>query len=85
VGFGLIVGVVYIWRALQKAFFADTSVESTPSQPPLPPITLPERIGAMILIGASVLVGLYPQALLNVIVPALNSPLFEGLRKGSRQ
>ena len=85
VGFGLIVGVVYIWRALQMAFFADTSVESTPSQPPLPPITLPERIGAMILIGASVLVGLYPQALLNVIVPALNSPLFEGLRKGSRQ
>ena len=85
VGFGLIVGVVYIWRALQKAFFADVGVESSPSQPPLPPITLPERVGAIILIGASLFVGLYPQALLNVIVPALNSPLFEGLRKGSWQ
>jgi NADH-quinone oxidoreductase subunit M len=39
----------------------------------------------MILFGASVLIGLYPQVLLNVIVPALNSPLFEGLRKGSWQ
>jgi len=85
VGFGLIVGVVYIWRAMQKAFFADAGVESSPSQPPLPFITIPERVGAIILIGASVLVGLYPQALLNVIVPALNSPLFEGLRKGSWQ
>ena len=37
------------------------------------------------MIGASVLVGLYPQFLLNVIQPALNSPLFEGLRKGSWQ
>jgi NADH-quinone oxidoreductase subunit M len=46
---------------------------------------LPERIGATILIGVSVFIGLSPQALLNVIVPALNSPLFEGLRKGSWQ
>jgi NADH-quinone oxidoreductase subunit M len=84
-GFGLIVGVVYIWRALQKAFFAEAEVESAPPNPPLPPISYPERIGAMILMGASVLIGLYPQALLNVIVPALNSPLFEGLRKGSWQ
>jgi len=85
VGFGIIVGVVYIWRAMQKAFFAEAGVESTPPSPPLPPISFPERLGAMILIGASVLIGLYPQVLLNVIVPAFNSPLFEGLRKGSWQ
>jgi NADH-quinone oxidoreductase subunit M len=85
VGFGIVVGVVYIWRAMQEAFFAEAGVESSPPNPPLPPISLPERLGAMILIGASVLIGLYPQVLLNVIVPALNSPLFEGLRKGSWQ
>jgi len=85
VGFGLVVGVVYIWRALQKAFFAEAGAESAPPKPPLLPISFPERIGAIILMGASVLIGLYPQALLNVIVPALNSPLFEGLRKGSWQ
>jgi NADH-quinone oxidoreductase subunit M len=85
VGFGIVAGVVYIWRAMQKAFFAEAGIESTPAQPPLPPISLPERLGAVILIGASVVIGLYPQLLLNVIIPALNSPLFEPLRKGSWQ
>ncbi len=49
------------------------------------PISLPERVGAVLLIATSVLVGLYPQMLLNLIVPALSSPLFDGLRKGSWQ
>jgi NADH-quinone oxidoreductase subunit M len=84
VGFGIVAGIAYIWRAMQKAFFAEAGTESTPSQP-LPPISLPERLGTMILIGASVVIGLYPQLLLNVIRPALNSPLFENLRKGSWQ
>jgi NADH-quinone oxidoreductase subunit M len=85
VGFGLVVGVVYIWRAMQKAFFAGAGIVPAPPNPPLPPITFPERLGAIILIASSVLVGLYPQLLLNVVVPALNSPLFNGLRKGSWQ
>ncbi len=85
VGFGLVIGVVYIWRAMQKAFFTETGTEPAPPQTPLPPISSPERIGAIILIGSSVFVGIYPQVLLNIIVPALNSPLFEGLRKGSWQ
>ena len=85
VGIGIVVGVAYTWRAMQKAFFAEAGTESIPPQPPLPPITIPERLGTIILIGASVVIGLYPQLILNVIVPALNSPLFEGLRKGSWQ
>jgi NADH-quinone oxidoreductase subunit M len=85
VGFGLVIGVVYIWRAMQKAFFLSAGIVSAPPNPPLPPITFLERLGATILIGASVLIGLCPQVLLNIIVPALNSPLFEGLRKGSWQ
>ncbi len=85
VGIGIVIGVVYVWRAMQKAFFADSRSEPTAPDHPLPPISLPERLGAVILIGASVLVGVYPQLLLNIIVPALNSPLFDGLRKGSWQ
>ena len=85
VGFGIVAGIAYIWRAMQKAFFAEAGDEPIPIQPPLPSISLPERLGAMILIGASVVVGLYPQLLLNVIRPALDSPLFENLRKGSWQ
>jgi NADH-quinone oxidoreductase subunit M len=85
VGVGIVVGVVYIWRAMQKAFFSESPKASTPPEHPLPPISFPERLGAIILICSSLIVGIYPQVLLNIIVPALNSPLFEGLRKGSWQ
>jgi len=85
VGIGIVIGVVYIWRAMQSAFFSDARLESSPTETPLPPISFPERLGAIILIGASVLIGLYPQMLLNIVIPALNSPLFTGLRKGSWQ
>jgi NADH-quinone oxidoreductase subunit M len=83
-GFGVIVGVAYTWRAMQKAFLGGTEGESLDAHP-IPPISLPERIAAVILIGVSVAVGLYPQLLLNRIIPALNSPLFDGLRRGSWQ
>jgi len=79
-GVGIVMGVVYVWRAMQKAFFVEDG--SAPAQSPLPPITLPERLGAAILIGSSIAVGLYPQMLLKIITPALNSPLFDGLREG---
>ena len=48
----------------------------------MPPITFPERLGAIILIAASIAIGLYPQMLLKIITPALNSPLFQGLQQG---
>ena len=87
VGLGIVIGVAYVWRALQKAFFSESHTEpaAPPHRHPLPPITLPEKLGAIILIAASVLIGIYPQVLLNLIVPALNSPLFAGMRTGSWQ
>jgi NADH-quinone oxidoreductase subunit M len=50
---------------------------------PLAPITAPERIGAALLMATTLLLGLYPRLLLDLIVPALNSPLFEAMRKGA--
>ena len=87
-GIGIVVGVAYTWRAMQKAFFGETGDATYQKHAgpeagvPLAPITIPERIGAVILIGASLLIGLYPRLLLDLIVPALNSPLFDGLRQG---
>ena len=52
---------------------------------PLEPITIPERLGAALLIATTLLIGLYPRLLLDLIVPALNSPLFEAMRKGAGQ
>ena len=85
-GVGIVIGVAYTLRAMQKAFF------TTP--PPTPvtqgthhemdgaPITLPEKIGAVILITTSLVVGLYPGILLRWIDEGLASPLFDLLRQG---
>jgi NADH-quinone oxidoreductase subunit M len=80
-GFGIVIGIAYTWRAMQKAFFSEARELSPDHADPLQPMTPPERIGAILLIAATVTIGVYPQLLLNIIVPALNSPLFEGLRK----
>jgi NADH-quinone oxidoreductase subunit M len=45
------------------------------------PISTPERIGAVLFVGASLLIGLYPRLLLDPIEKSFNSQLFDGLRK----
>ena len=87
-GFGILVGIAYAMRALQKAFFGGTDDLPEPvtdtahhHAAELAPITVPERIAAVVLVAASLVIGLYPRLLLDMIIPSLNSPLFEGLRK----
>ncbi|HEY5911897.1 MAG TPA: NADH-quinone oxidoreductase subunit M [Verrucomicrobiae bacterium] len=76
-GVGILVGVAYNLRALQKAFFGETAepvagvLPAGSARPVLEPISVPERIGAAILITASLVVGLYPDLLLRLIVPSL--------------
>jgi NADH-quinone oxidoreductase subunit M len=81
-GLGIVVGIAYTWRAMQMAFFEAPNSSASSMAPPISPITFPERVGAIILISVSVIIGLYPQLLLRVIIPALHSPLFDGLWKG---
>ena len=85
-GLGILVGVGYSLRALQRAFLAhDGDPEAKPaaaghgSHHALAAITFPEKLGAILLIGCSLVVGLYPAVLLDLIVPALKSPFFHGL------
>jgi len=80
-GVGILVGIAFTWRALTKAFYG----EPTPGAPEhaLPPITVPEKLGALLLLACTLTVGLYPRILTDVILPALNSPLFDGLRRGA--
>lgn len=80
---GIVIGVAYTWRVMQKVFFGEASTEALSSHAALPPITWAERAGAVILLAATIGVGLYPQLLLRLIVPALESPLFEALRGGN--
>ncbi|HVV72869.1 MAG TPA: NADH-quinone oxidoreductase subunit M, partial [Verrucomicrobiae bacterium] len=87
-GIGLLVGVAYMLRALQKVFFPDQEPAavvvhlSGNGHLDRQPISVPERLGAVLLVGASLAIGLYPRLLLDWIIPSLNSGLFEGLRKG---
>jgi NADH-quinone oxidoreductase subunit M len=86
-GVGILIGVAYTLRALLQAFFAEHTPTAAPAlalgnpHAHLEPITIPERIGAVLLIGTSLLIGLYPRLLLDFIAPSFDSPLFEGLRK----
>ena len=82
-GVGILVGIAFTWRALNKVFFGEAGGAASPEPASLPPISLAERVGASLLLGATLAVGLYPRLLLDLIVPSLNSPLFEALRKGA--
>jgi NADH-quinone oxidoreductase subunit M len=87
-GLGILLGVAYTLRAVQRAFFGEgeeaavTAVPNGHGHSELEPISVPERIGAVILMGTALLIGLYPRLLLDLIVPSFSSPLFEWLPKG---
>src|SRR5256886_15122511 len=84
-GTGILVGVAYTLRVLQKAFFGETGRSPADSRQRSPgefqPISIPERLGAVLLMAATLAIGLYPRLLLDLIGPSLNSPFFDGLRK----
>jgi NADH-quinone oxidoreductase subunit M len=87
-GLGLLVGVAYTLRVLQRAFFPDAGqgtvapLANSHTALKLEPISVPERLGAVLLIAASLAIGLFPRLLLDWIIPSFNSVLFDGLRKG---
>ncbi len=83
-GVGIVVGVAYTWRALQKAFFTD--VQPTAEDHPrtgwhdLAAITWPEVAGVSLLVVATLAVGLWPRILLDSIEPAVQALLAGGAR-----
>ncbi len=83
-GLGLVVGVAYIWRALQKAFFTD--LQPTAEDHPktgwhdLGAIAWPEIAGVSLLLLSTLAVGLWPRILLDSIEPAVQSLLAGGGR-----
>ncbi|MBE0543787.1 MAG: NADH-quinone oxidoreductase subunit M [Verrucomicrobia bacterium] len=95
-GVGIVIGVAYTLRAAMKAFFGEAEERRSPTRldnqeqehagsetgASMDAISVPERIGAVLLIGVSLLVGLYPQMLLRVIMPSFESSLFDWLRQG---
>ena len=85
---GILVGVAYTLRALVKAFFGETkssTASHAASGHALAAISMPERIGAVLLLATTLLVGIYPRLLLDLIRPSFDSPLMQALVKGGGQ
>jgi NADH-quinone oxidoreductase subunit M len=79
-GVGIVVGVAYTWRALQKAFFSDAPPMAHTHEHghELAAITWPEVTGFTLLAATSLLVGLWPRVLLDSIEPAVKALLAGG-------
>jgi len=84
-GVGIVLGVAYLLRALQQGFFNEPDAGTTGAvgteHAPLEPITLPEKAGALLLLAATVAVGLFPRLLLDYILPSVR-PLAAGFAGG---
>jgi NADH-quinone oxidoreductase subunit M len=92
-GIGILVGVAYTIRTIQRSFFSGEGVVAQPAAGVLPhpathavvgmePISVQERLGAALLMGLTLIVGLQPRLLLDFITPALRSPFFANIVKG---
>ena len=86
---GIFIAAAFTLRAVQLGFFGgarEPEAEAPPrgqaGTPHYGPISLPEKTGAVLLVAATVLVGVRPDLLLDWINPALQSPLFQAVLKG---
>jgi NADH-quinone oxidoreductase subunit M len=84
-GAGILVGVAYTLRAIQMAFFGEAPAPPAAEHHDLPPISIPERLGALLLVAATLVIGLFPSLLMRLIEPSLQSALFQGLNLGGGQ
>src|SRR5262249_50623367 len=88
---GVLVAAAFTLRVMQVAFFGSTETRPAAANvhegghhglETCPPITWAERSGAMILIAATVYIGLKPDVLLQWISPALESPMMHATLAG---
>ena len=76
-GVGVVITIAFTLRALQRTFFPTLAasvpdIHETPHA--LDPITLPEKLGAILLMAATLGVGLFPKVLLDPILRSFESP-----------
>ena len=93
-GVGIVIGVAYTLRALIKSFFGEAVGTSSTSShfgnkngdavERVPTITFSEKLGAAILIVTTLVIGIYPRLLLDLIMPSFNSPLMQPIWKGGQ-
>jgi len=86
-GLGVVVTVAFTLRALQKTFFPShpDGQPSAAGESTLDPITLPEKLGALLLMAVTLAIGVFPSVLLDPILRSFDSPLMQSvLREGMK-
>jgi NADH-quinone oxidoreductase subunit M len=77
-GVGMVLVAAFTLRALKRSFFADdrTSTATSTSSFPNESSTMPERLGAGLLIFATLAIGLYPKLIFDRLLPAVETMRF---------
>src|SRR4051812_15103091 len=81
-GAGIVLVAAFTLRALKLSFFgekdvqADVTTTTTLNRAEFNPITIPEKIGACMLMLTTVAIGVYPKLLLDRIMPAVETMRF---------
>jgi len=75
-GVGMVLVAAFTLRALKRAFFDVDLANASAPAPEMEPITIPEKLGAGLLMFATLAVGLYPKLLLDRIQPAVEAMRF---------
>jgi NADH-quinone oxidoreductase subunit M len=90
-GIGILVGVGFTLRALQKSFYpgtmsamlvTDSTSAASHEESHYVPITMPEKVGAILLLGATLIIGLFPRLLFDLIQPAIQQDFFKRIISG---
>jgi NADH-quinone oxidoreductase subunit M len=74
-GAGMVLVAAFTLRILRRALFSDeaSSSPATEAGPAFSPVTLAEKAGAVLLMAATLAVGIYPKLLLDRIMPAIEA------------
>jgi NADH-quinone oxidoreductase subunit M len=84
-GAGMVLVAAFTLRALKETFFGEKGTEgevrklttvTALNREQFNPITLPEKIGASMLMVATLTIGVYPKLLLDRIIPAVEAMRF---------
>jgi NADH-quinone oxidoreductase subunit M len=77
-GFGMVLVAAFTLRALKRSFFGDDHRHPAAQATPLPnePATAAEKLGAGLLIFATLAIGLYPKLIFDRVLPAVESMRF---------
>src|SRR5712671_1026298 len=75
-GVGMVLVAAFTLRALKRTFFDVDLANASAPPPEMEPITIPEKLGAGLLMFATLAVGVYPKLLLDRIQPAVEAMRF---------